>query len=248
MNLKYGFVCCGYNCLNWVDRSLASMLLQTYNNFKIICIDAQSTDGTYEKLKNYEEKYTDKIQVIRNNKRQFQTENTLLGVKEAKDCDIIITVDLDDWLSTNTVLEILNNYYLNNNIWMTYGTYCHYPYQDVSHHYHDFPYDVKLNGTFKKYPKWLASHLRTFKRDLFLKINEVDLKDENGNYFDMAGDNAFMFPMLEMARERTMHLKEILYVYNRTNPISEDRVNVARQEATANYIRQKSINDRLDTL
>ncbi len=246
--MKYGFICCGYNCQTWVEHSIATMLGQQYQNFRIICIDAMSTDGTYEKLKKIEEYHKDKITVVRNDTRKYQVENTLNAVKMADDCDVMVTVDLDDWLPRNDVLDILNSHYNNSDIWMTYGTYCHYPYQDVSSLYHEYPEEVKKNGTFKKYPRWLASHLRTFRRNLFLRINDNDLRDASGNYIDMAGDAAFMYPMLEMARERSCYIKDIMYVYNKTNPLSEDRIDVKKQENIASYIKSKIINNRLDSL
>ncbi len=248
MNIKYGFICCGYNCVQWVDQSIFSMLNQEYKNFKIICMDAQSSDGTYEKLLIHQDNYPDVISVYRNTERKYQVENTMLAAKMAEDCDVLITVDLDDFLAHSKVLNKLNEIYSDTNVWMTYGSYCHFPYQDVSHLYHDYPEDVKIAGTFKQYGRWLSSHLRTFKRKLFLNIPDNDLKNLKGNYIDMAGDAAFMYPMLEMSRERTKFIPDILYVYNKTNPLSEDRVDVKRQEAAAHEIKCKPINKRIESL
>ena len=64
----------------------------------------------------------------------------------------------------------------------------------------------------------------------------------------MSGDAAFMYPMLEMARERSAYVKEIMYVYNKTNPLSEDKIDIHRQEQIAKYIRSKKINDRIKNL
>jgi len=248
MRNTYTFVCCGYNCESWVSASLNSMLSQDYDDFKIICIDAQSTDETHKILKKYEQKYPDKIAVYKNEKRKYQIENTKFGVSVSDPNSIIVTVDLDDWLANNNVLSTLNNYYTSSDVWMTYGTYCHYPYQNVSHLYHDYPEEIKHSGTFKKYSKWLASHLRTFRAKLFLAIPEEALKNKFNEYYDMAGDCAFMYPMLEMSRERTRFVKEILYVYNRVNPMSDDKINVKKQEQCAEEIKQKPINERLISL
>jgi len=248
MSIKYGFIGCGYNCVPWIEQSMRSMLNQEYKNFRIICMDAQSSDGTYEKLLNYQNNYPDIVSVHRNTERKYQVENTMLAAKMAEDCDVLITVDLDDYLANSNVLNKLNEVYSDPNVWMTYGSYCHFPYQDVSHLYHDYPENVKYAGSFKEYGKWLSSHLRTFKRKLFLNIQDKDLKNAEGNYIDMAGDTAFMYPMLEMARERTRFISDILYVYNRTNPLSEDRVNIKKQEAAAAEIKLKPINKRIESL
>lgn len=247
-SVAYTFVCCGYNCSQWVSHSLSSMLSQEYSNFKIICIDANSDDGTYEILKTYQNNFSDKIIVHQNKERKYQVENTKLGISLSDPNSVIVTVDLDDWLPNKNVLTTLNSFYSNPEIWLTYGTYCHHPYQDVSHLYYEYPEDVKINGSFKQYPRWLASHLRTFRAKLFLSIPEDILKNDSNEYFDMAGDCAFMYPMLEMARERSRYISSILYVYNRTNSLSEDRINIKKQELLAAQIKEKRILDRLVSL
>lgn len=246
--IKYTFVCCGYNCESWVEKSLESMLMQEYKNFKIICMDAKSSDKTSNILKKYHEQYPDKITVKINKNRKYQVENTKIAVSLSDPDSVIVTVDLDDWLPHKNVLSTLNNFYSNPNIWLTYGTYCHYPYQDVSHLYHEYPEKVKQEGSFKTYHRWLASHLRTFRAKLFLSIPDDVLKNDDNQYFDMAGDGAFMYPMLEMSREKNQFISEILYVYNKTNILSEDKVNLRKQEFVANQIKQKRILEGLKTL
>jgi hypothetical protein len=84
------------------------------------------------------------------------------------------------------------------------------------------------------------SHLRTWKSWLWKKIKEEDLKDENGNYWDVAGDLAFMFPMFEMSgEEHYRFLPNINYIYNESNPINEHKVKMNNIIQTANKIRNK---------
>ena len=46
----------------------------------------------------------------------------------------------------------------------------------------------------------------------------------NGQFFSAGCDLAEMIPMIEMARERVRFVPEILYVYNKLNPISDSKV------------------------
>lgn len=245
---NFSVICCGYNSVNWIDRCVESILNQKYKNFEIICIDAKTNDGTFEKLQKYRSSYPDNIKLFQNEKRQFQVENTLFGTLNSKEKSICITVDFDDWLKDENVFDYLNEIYQDQNIWMTYGCYEHFPYYSVQHIYHDYPDEVKISGTFRQYPKWLSSHLRTYRRELFLKIPKSNLTDSNGNYYEAAGDTVFMYPMLEMARERTKFIPKVLYVYNRTNPLSEDRVDLRKQENIAKEVRSKPINPRIELL
>jgi hypothetical protein len=84
------------------------------------------------------------------------------------------------------------------------------------------------------------SHMRTWKSWLWKKIKEEDLKDDSGNYWSVAGDLSFMFPMLEMSGEN--HFKFIpntLYIYNESNPINDHKVNMGKVNLTVNLIRNK---------
>ncbi len=78
---------------------------------------------------------------------------------------------------------------------------------------------------------WRASHLRTFRHELWAKINSADLLDPTtGRPWDMAWDLAMMFPMLEMCEaDEFACIQTPLYVYNDTNPLNDNRVNALLQ-------------------
>jgi hypothetical protein len=84
------------------------------------------------------------------------------------------------------------------------------------------------------------SHLRTWKSWLWKKIKEEDLKDDNGNYWSVAGDLSFMFPMLEMSGKNHFNfISNILYIYNESNPINDHKINMDKVNLTVNLIRNK---------
>lgn len=55
-----------YNCSDTVERSIESILKQSYTSWEFIICDDCSSDGTYDILKKYESKYKGKIIVLRN--------------------------------------------------------------------------------------------------------------------------------------------------------------------------------------
>ena len=84
------------------------------------------------------------------------------------------------------------------------------------------------------------SHLRTWKSWLWKKIKPEDLRDENNNYWNVAGDLSFMFPMFEMSGEKHYRfLSDINYIYNESNPINDHKVNMSNVLHTVNKIRNK---------
>ncbi len=85
-----------YNCEKTLDKAVQSILDQTYTDWVMICCDDGSTDGTYEKLKEYKEKYPDKFVIIKNegNKKLPYSLNHCLEYVET---ELVARMDADDW-------------------------------------------------------------------------------------------------------------------------------------------------------
>ena len=56
-----------YNCSQTLREAIDSIINQTYTNWEFIICDDCSTDNTLEIVREYEQKYPDKIKVIQNN-------------------------------------------------------------------------------------------------------------------------------------------------------------------------------------
>jgi glycosyltransferase involved in cell wall biosynthesis len=228
----------------WIGKCLDSCVIQNYNNYEIIIIDAKSDDKTYQICKNYEEKYKN-IRLYQNEIRVPQVANFISLAKLSKNNSIIVSIDGDDWLKHENVLNRLNEIYNSGDFWMTYGSYEEYPYRDVSFHYREYPKKIIDSNSFREYD-WLASHLRTFKKDLILKINESDLKDVNGEWLSTTGDQAIMLPMLEMSQHKSKFISEVLYVYNVSDNQRDSSINEKKQIELAKFIRSKEKYKKID--
>ena len=86
-----------------------------------------------------------------------------------------------------------------------------------------YPWLIRNFNLYRKY-FWYASHLRTFRHDLWLSVNPNDLLNKNIQYFTVAWDLAIMFPM---------------YFYNDQNPISDHNIRRKEQILVAKEIRRK---------
>lgn len=235
------------NSVNYIERSIESALSQNYENFNLIFFDAESNDGTFEKALRYKD--DPRISVSQNSPRKYQGENIRNGVLLAPDNSIIVTLDGDDWFPHENVLSRVNEVYNETGCWMTYGTFEEYPYRSVSHIYGSYPYDVRAQKKFRQH-RWLGSHLRTFRKELFLKIKEEDLKDPlTGDYVSYAPDLSFQFPMLEMCGpDRSLYLPDILYVYNTENPNNEWKQNMNEIQRIERHLRSKPVYPTLASL
>ena len=73
---------------------------------------------------------------------------------------------------------------------------------------------------------------------MWRKINQEDLKDEDGNYWGVAGDLSFMYPMAEMSGiEHYKFMNDINYIYNESNPLNDHKVNLPKVQTITQKIR-----------
>jgi len=225
-----------YNVEDWIENNLNSVLGQTYTNYECYYTDDISTDESYKILT---ENAPDHINIHKNTEKALALKNIYDTILRANpnDEDIIVTLDGDDWLARKDTLELLNKYYCDDTL-MTYGTYIDYPTGRIPHNVFKYSDEIINNSSYREAP-WQASHLRTFKYKLWKQINVEDLKDTNGNFFEMAWDLGFMFPMLEMAGHRAKYVKEKVYCYNVSNPINDHKVDHPKQLRLDRKIRRK---------
>jgi glycosyltransferase involved in cell wall biosynthesis len=223
-----------YNCENFIEKSLMTIMTQRFKDFTCYITDDLSTDNTVEIIKKTI-KGDDRFILIENKTKMFQPGNydQVIRGLNIPDDEICVEVDGDDWLPNSNVLGLINDTYQDENVWMTSGSF----------KYHDgrpgFANPPK-NFTNIRKQTFTLSHMRTWKSWLWKKIKEEDLKDVSGNYWSVAGDLSFMFPMLEMSGENHFKfISDVLYIYNESNPLNDHKVNMSKVSSTVNVIRNK---------
>lgn len=220
----------------WIGRCIESCVTQDFANFDVLLLDACSTDKTFEIAKEYEKTYRN-FKAVRSDARRAQVANISALTKMARDHTIIVSVDGDDTLKNNSVLKVLDEAYGDGEVWLTYGSHETTSTGRRADWTHEYPRSVVRNGSYRNHD-WLATHLRTYRKELFLKIDEDDLH-RDGDWMNTTGDQAIMLPMLEMGGARHKYIHDILYVYNDLNAHSDSNTNVNKQVEMANYIKAK---------
>lgn len=215
-----------YNPGVFLDNCVASVMSQKYDNFQVIFVDDCSTDGSFEKLPD-----DSRCIKIRNTVRKTALENLHNAIMDYCDPnDICVTVDGDDWLSSKNVLSYINEQYNTHDCWVMYGNAT---WTDGRRGFAS-AYSPEEFRNVRKAP-FRVSHIRTFRAGVYHKILEQDptfscLKDSGGNFYRSSYDTAMMFPIMELAGlSKILFNDTILYVYNRNNPISDDKVDQALQ-------------------
>jgi glycosyltransferase involved in cell wall biosynthesis len=222
-----------YNCQDYIEKCIGSLMGQNFTDFKCYITDDLSTDNTINVVKNMI-KGDDRFILIENKVKMYQPGNydqVIRNNQNIDDNEIIVEVDGDDWLPDSKTLSRINEAYSNNDIWIANGSF---RYSNGSKGFSS----KQENFNNLRESRFTASHIRTWKAFLWRKINQDDLKDENGNYWKVTGDLSFMFPMLEMAGEdRYKFMEEINYVYNEENPINDHKVDLTLVNEIAIKIR-----------
>lgn len=93
-----------FNCENYIERCLNSIINQDYKNLQIVIIDDGSTDHTLDKISLIEDK---RIQLVKTKK---------IGVSGARNLGLtlaigryVMFIDADDWLNNHHAIQALVN-------------------------------------------------------------------------------------------------------------------------------------------
>ncbi len=228
-----------YNNARWYRRNLESVLLQDYPRFRVIYVDDASPDGTGELVAELlaEGGHEDRVTLCRNEDRLGAAANIDRAVRTCDPGEVVVLVDGDDFLAHPRVLQRLDVLYRDPDVWVTWGQFLRYPAGEDGF-CDSIPAEIVSANAYRDYP-FVSSHLRTFYAGLYQRIHPADLQDSDGRFYSIAGDVAHMFALMEMAGARARFVPEVLYLYNRENPINDDKIDRARQVRTEMEIRQK---------
>ena len=228
-----------YNVEKWIKVCVRSIKAQDHKDFQCILLDDMSTDNT-AKIVREEIGNDPRFTFVDVQEKAYALKNIYDGIELSNPSpeDVIVTLDGDDWLARKDVLTVLDQIYRTSDCRMTYGSYAEYPGGKRGKFAKQIPIEWITQRHLRRAP-WQASHLRTFKHDLWDRIKVEDLQDADGNFYRMAWDLAFMFPMLEMAGTKSVHINQPLYVYNMSNPLNDHKIDNELQVRTENEIRQK---------
>lgn len=101
---RFSIIIAAYNIEKYIEKSIESVLSQTFKDYELIVIDDCSTDGTVDII----EKYKDQITFLKHKKNKFLGGVRNTGIEVANG-EYIIFLDGDDFLNNDNVLEKLDH-------------------------------------------------------------------------------------------------------------------------------------------
>jgi len=220
----------------YVRTCLRSLVAQTVGDWQACVVLDPVGDKTYEHACSVDDP---RIKVVLNAERQFALMNTCdaIDTLHMEPDDIIVSIDADDWLARADSLEVVKREYDSDaDLLLTYGSWMSYPNPSANTNTKE-PYRPEdFEGNIRKV-SWRASHLKTFKRKLWDRVDRAGFEDPQGGYFRVAWDLAFMWPMLEMAGyRRTRWIPERIYVYNQETAFNDAKLYLKQQMFYTRYM------------
>lgn len=197
----------GRNNGAFVGKTIRSVLSQNYDSFRVIYIDDASTDGSFYEARDaiYDSEQSSKVLLVQNEKPLGAILNLLRIAESCSDEEIVVVVNGEDLLAHEWVLQRLNQYYANPDLWMTYGKYLEFP------TFAPGSCPPNYEGKTVRNTSLPPLHLKTFYAALFKKIQESDLI-YHGEFMPNSADFSYMIPLLEMAEGHVQYLDEVLYL------------------------------------
>lgn len=216
---SFVIVVVGRNNGAWVSKTLHSVFSQNYTHYRLVYIDDASDDGSFDLAKDLINANLSGATLVKNEESLGTLANLVRAIQSCQDEEIVVVLNGEDWLAHEWVLQRLNAYYANPDLWMTYGQAVSFPSFQPGPCRPFLLQDLKEGG-FRSHP-FVSSHLKTFYAALFNRINETDLIYQ-GQFLAAATDAAYMIPMLEMAKEHFQFIPEVFYISNQEALFRED--------------------------
>jgi len=206
------FVVSAYNSENILEKTLLSILNQTYQNFKIIYIDDGSVDQTEKIVKTFIEKNDKekKIDFFYFEKHKGLLERAYSAALNTADDEIVVFLDERAYLKDKTILEQINDNFKNFDIWLLYGSSIN----DKTNRLEKAKrvYSSNLFTTSARDAFWKPCLFKAFYSSLLKKVRLEDFFFR-GKFTSSSFDSSYMFAMLEMASNHTKCISKALCHY-----------------------------------
>lgn len=216
-NRPFTFVVVGFNNGATVEKTLQSIFSQNYDNYRLIYIDDASDNGSFDLARDliYASDHLTETTLVHNEQRLGILANLFRAVQTCQDDEIVVVLPGEDWLAHEWVLQRLNAYYADPDLWLSFGQTIDFPTYQLS------AYQEVKGHAFRLQPS-VGSHLKTFYAALFKKIRESDFI-YGGNFLPASADLAYITPMIEMGKGHYHFIPEVLAINNRNAIYREDR-------------------------
>lgn len=218
-----------YNAGEYIERCVQSILDQTEEDMRAVCLMDGSEDNSFEKacaLTDGQERITTVYSA--NNEGTHSAQKRAISLLNPEPDDLLVYLDGDDaFYCADAVEYVMNVYAKRPDLLLTYGSYVPVPFETTSAPAALYPEKCRRNRDYRKATRYghCFNHLRTMKFKLYDAIPKEYTCWPDGSPLMEAADAAEMTAALEMAGDNYRFIEKILVAYNSANPISDWRRN-----------------------
>ena len=214
MDTRFVFLTPAFNCKDDIQKTLFSMLSQSYQNWRAVFVDDVSNDDTGEEVLRISNQLSlgDKVKVVRREEKFGETKNTLTELESIEDQEVVCRLDGGDWLTENDTLYYLNEVYKKYEpsvLWTNHRW-------AFSNHNISGPVTLNPGQTVYQHP-WVSSHLKTFRANKLKRVPKKNFFDEKEAWIKIACDQTIFLPMMHMSileSEPLIHFPITCYHYS----------------------------------
>ena len=208
------------NAGEFLNQCIKSIQQQDFPYYRVILVDDASTDSALSAVGDLDERFT----ILVNEQRRGALHNQLHAIRKyARDDEIVIHLDGDDWLAHDGALARINDFFNRTCCWLMYGQFEN----SLGNYGSCEPLVPNGEPLFDQLNRMhFPMHIRAYRAGILSDLLRQDpdlevLRDEHGNFLDAVSDLALMRALIQVAGiENTRYNEEILYIYNRSNPES----------------------------
>lgn len=201
--MKVTIITVTFNSEKHLNQSIQSVLSQDYGNIEYLVVDGQSTDGTLDIIKKYENKISK--WVSEPDKGMFDALNKAMDMATG---DIIGVLHSDDVFAGNGVVSAVVKAFKENKVDAVYGDLNYVFAEDISKIYRNWKGRIYHRNLFHK--GWMPAHPAFyFKKNLIEKY---------GNYrieYKSAADYELMTRYLYKNRVPAIYIPELMILMRR---------------------------------
>ena len=197
--MKISLITVCYNAERTIEKTLKSVLSQTYSNFEYLIIDAESDDNTLKIVDKYKKEFGNRIKVV-SEKDEGIYDGMNKGVRLSTG-NVIGILNADDIFANNYVFEKIADAFDRES--------CDGVYADLVYMDHDsmsIPYREFISGNYSKRGTWHPTHPTLYlKREVYQKVGEYNLN------YRIAADLDFMLRVKKIGA-KLIYIKEYFVI------------------------------------
>ncbi len=190
------------------EQNILSISQQEYQHYRVILITSENMTPKAEEITKFAAKHNKDhlFSVFRSQREEPLLSTYNRAVSSCSNNEIIIEMNMNDWLANNNVLSLLNEtYHSSKDIWLTFGDHLNFP---------SYMNNKAFSQNRKKKSEllsWVDSPFKTYYAGLFSQIHSSNKYTYKQPPFKKSG--LFTLPMVSQAKNHIHFIEEVLFIH-----------------------------------